>query len=189
MESGEHVSVQGSEIECGFHYYFLLGIYDISMHASIYLMSNTVNDKQYIGSTTEPIKRRLQKHQSAARKGESSKLYVAMKEIGHEKFYVELLEVGEYESLDDLSNAEHFWINRYETITYGYNARAGVGHKRNYRQNYYQKLKEKNIHNPQCNTCGEATWATTMSGQRSYCAECAFELLSETRTAPQNPPQ
>ena len=62
----------------------------------IYVIKNTENDKVYIGQTTSTPQERFSQHMkdSTLRQKGNIEFYIAVKEIGKEKFYVETLESG-----------------------------------------------------------------------------------------------
>jgi group I intron endonuclease len=84
----------------------------------VYKISNSVNDMIYIGSTID-LKKRWQVHQYSAKKLFNSTLYDAMREIGTDKFQIEILEECEENILIE---RELFWINHYNSFfPNGYN--------------------------------------------------------------------
>lgn len=62
-------------------------------NAYIYELSNTVNDKVYVGCSTNKITVCLSMHVTAAREGSNlNSLYISMREIGSMKFSIRKLE-------------------------------------------------------------------------------------------------
>ena len=106
------------------------------MKGSIYIIRNTINDKVYIGQTTQTIGIRFTNHKMASRTGEDTKFYRAMRKHGEENFYPELLEQVEVE---DLNDREKYWIKYYDSYYNGYN--STLGGDQPYRINY-DKVKE-----------------------------------------------
>lgn len=96
------------------------------MKKDIYVIRNTVNDKCYVGQSTNYLYR-FRKHKEEARRNNykyKSVLYNAMNAIGIDKFYVELLE----SQVDNYNEREIYWINKLNTIRpNGYNLAAGGG--------------------------------------------------------------
>jgi len=87
----------------------------------IYLISNDVNERQYVGYT-EDIERRWREHKNAAKNGDVV-LYRAMRKYGIEHFHISILEECE---IDKLPLREQFWI--WELVTeapHGYNMTLG----------------------------------------------------------------
>lgn len=83
----------------------------------IYAIKNKINDKVYIGRSTD-IRRRWVTHLNDARKGETSKIHIAMRELGIENFYLEVLEEC---SLQELNDKEQYYIDLYDSWHNGYN--------------------------------------------------------------------
>ena len=103
----------------------------------IYIISNDINDKKYIGQTkshlispttnkSRPygIQSRLRDHITKAysKKPTCPKLSNAIRKYGAEHFYIEELENCDLESLDC---KESYYINKYDSIKNGYNICLG----------------------------------------------------------------
>lgn len=91
----------------------------------IYIIKNNRNKKVYIGQTTESLKERYCHHLSACEMEEKRnlKLYTAMKEIGKDNFYCEILEQNIPENL--LNDREEYYIEKYNSFYDGYNGTKG----------------------------------------------------------------
>ncbi len=92
------------------------------MICSIYKISNTINDKIYIGQTWQSLSTRFGQHKSPNSK-DCSKLHRAFNKYGRENFSIELIV-----SIEDQLTAdayEKFWINVYNSVTFGYNIKEG----------------------------------------------------------------
>ena len=86
----------------------------------IYIITNKLNGKQYVGQTIQDLKKRLARHRNDDRPGISQ----AIKKYGWENFSVEVIE--EYENRDKLNEREIFWIAKLNTKTpNGYNLTTG----------------------------------------------------------------
>lgn len=86
--------------------------------AYIYKICNTVNDKVYVGFTAKSIEKRFRWHLRDARAGKKKKLYDAMRNIGYENFYPEILEEC---SPEEISRLEEYYILEYNSYDVGYN--------------------------------------------------------------------
>ena len=86
----------------------------------VYKITNTVNDKIYIGQTTETLKHRFSRHTGyQLDETYNSKIHRVMKKYGTDKFSIHLIE--EVEDQEKLTEREYFWINKLDTINNGYN--------------------------------------------------------------------
>lgn len=110
--------------------------------AYIYLITNTINNKVYVGKTELSIEKRFQEHihDSKKERCKNRPLYRAMNKYGTDNFTVKLLEIT-----DKPEEREVYWIAYYNSYHYGYNAtRGGDGKKYiDYELvcNTYQKLR------------------------------------------------
>jgi len=57
----------------------------------IYKITNSVNDKVYVGSTRNTLRKRMDGHRTDARKNKPKRLSQFMREIGIENFNIELI--------------------------------------------------------------------------------------------------
>lgn len=90
----------------------------------IYKISNDINNKLYIGKTLSSVEQRFKEHLRDARKrtNEHRPLYVAIRKYGEKHFSIELVE-----ECDDiqLSEREIYWIKKFDSFKFGYNATQG----------------------------------------------------------------
>lgn len=97
------------------------------MYGIVYLITNTVTNKVYIGQTTLPLRKRWRAMVRAAEIGNkfNQDLIAAIIEYGSESFTAEEL-VDEY-TRDELSYYERFYIQIYNSYDsrYGYNRSKG----------------------------------------------------------------
>lgn len=108
----------------------------------IYVITNDVNGKQYVGKTNFSIERRFKEHIADSKKERCEKrpLYSAMNKYGVEHFYIEQLEEC---SPEDSANREEYWITKLNTYGHkGYNATKGGDGKLFYD---YQKIADMYI--------------------------------------------
>lgn len=92
------------------------------MKGSIYIIKNKINNKVYIGQTTQTINIRFTNHKMASRTGEDTKFYRAIRKYGENNFYIELLEEVEIKNLNE---REKYWIKYYDSYYNGYNSTLG----------------------------------------------------------------
>jgi len=116
------------------------------MSSCIYLLTNTIDKKQYIGFTTKSLEFRFEQHKSAARNGVKSYLYNAIRFHGIDNFTSEII----YMSEDDnycLKKAEVILIADYNTKKpNGYNMTNGgegtLGRTYNHSESTKQKISK-----------------------------------------------
>jgi AraC-like DNA-binding protein len=104
------------------------------MNAIIYKITNTKNNKIYIGQTKQPLNRRFKDHIRHAFNSDrpndlNCKLYIAMREEGINHFIIEELETLTDTTLHAIDKKEIEWIARLDTTNpdKGYNVDNG-GH-------------------------------------------------------------
>lgn len=92
---------------------------------SLYLITNTTNERYYVGKTTGYLCRRWSSHKYAARKNRSGYLYNAMRKCGIENFIIQ--EISSQKDNEKLSNLEKVWIILLQANdrNYGYNLTTG----------------------------------------------------------------
>ena len=89
------------------------------MSAIIYLLTNTLNKKTYVGLTTTGLKKRWRVHCYRAKKGSSAYLHNAIRKYGPDVFIKEVLEETTKEIMHD---REKYWISELKP---DYNMTAG----------------------------------------------------------------
>lgn len=104
------------------------------MNGFIYKISNSVNDKVYIGKTLSSIEKRFQEHKKDSSRDTKNirPLYRAMNKYGCDCFFIELVEEV---PIEYLSEREQFWIEYYNSYHNGYNATLGGDGKQLYDYN------------------------------------------------------
>lgn len=91
----------------------------------IYLVTNLVNGKMYVGQTIQSVERRWRKHLSNAKGGQQDRLYQAIRKYGPAAFVAERL--TQCDSINQMNNLEKLWITLLGTYNYesGYNMTPG----------------------------------------------------------------
>jgi len=90
----------------------------------IYLITNKVNGKQYVGLTIGPLDARLKQHIAAAKKGRKAPLPNAIRKYGAEAFTIKLIR-NDARSFDELQQQEIDAISDKNTLIEGYNSAIG----------------------------------------------------------------
>jgi group I intron endonuclease len=88
----------------------------------IYLITNTANDKKYVGQTRQQLNKRWLGHITESRTYSDRPLYRAMNKYGLDNFKIRILEEC---SVDKLNEREVYWIDFLESYHNGYNATTG----------------------------------------------------------------
>ena len=93
----------------------------------IYKLTNTVNNKIYIGGTTETLDTRYHRHVVKALKGSEYPLHKAIREYGESAFEKTIIE--DCGSLERMNERENYWIATLSSTNpeIGYNAKSGGG--------------------------------------------------------------
>ena len=90
----------------------------------LYLVTNRVNKKVYVGITVGDLNARLKQHFAAARRGRKSAFMNAVNKYGEPAFQIELLS-NAAETYDELQDLEVQEIVRRDSIRGGYNTAQG----------------------------------------------------------------
>lgn len=90
----------------------------------LYLITNTVNKKEYVGMTSTSLERRFSEHRYSAAKNPKTPLHLAMVKHGVENFSIKL--IGKVTTRDNLGVIERAEIARRKTrAPGGYNVTEG----------------------------------------------------------------
>ena len=111
--------------------------------AKIYCIRNTITDDIYVGSSCEKLlSKRMVHHrrQLNCKNNENRMLYIKMKELGVDSFYIELHHVFPCETHDELLAEEGKWIREIGTL----NHRVEKRDKKVYYQDKKEEILEKN---------------------------------------------
>ena len=121
-------------------------------NSKIYQILNHVDDAVYIGSTTQPLCKRMAYHRRDMTKIRhfNRPVYEKMRELGVENFYIELIEEYPCESKEQLTKREGHYIRQFGTLN---KVIAGRTHKeyvadnyediRQYKHEHYEQHKER----------------------------------------------
>ena len=91
--------------------------------AYVYLISNDINNKMYIGATITSIAERYSKHiYDTFNSADNSAIHHAIRKYGKEHFFVKQLEEC---SIDNVFEREQYWIKFYNSYENGYNETIG----------------------------------------------------------------
>lgn len=94
------------------------------MVSYIYLITNQINKKQYVGQTSYSLEQRWKQHIKDSKREicEIRPLYRAMRKYGEENFTIEQIEECDTQIV---AEREQYWIQYYDTYDNGYNATLG----------------------------------------------------------------
>ena len=120
-------------------------------NAKIYIIRNIVDDDTYVGSTVSRLSKRMSKHREDMRQEtRKSKLYEKMRELGNDKFDIELLEECPVENIEQLRKKEGEYIREKGTLKTSIAGRSkkewveeNREERRYYLANYYKSNPEK----------------------------------------------
>lgn len=96
----------------------------------IYLITNDVNSKVYVGQTIQTLNKRFNGHCCYSKSDRSINMYIkrAIHKYGRDKFHIQLIEEC---PANILNEREKYWINFYNSYNTGYNLTLG-GQDSNY---------------------------------------------------------
>ena len=125
--------------------------------AKIYQIVNDISDDIYIGSTCQPLSKRMAEHRASMRSNRDNhiKLYQKMSEIGVEHFRIELIKECPCENIEQLRAIEGQHIREMATLNSQVAGRTSGDYskefkerykptKQHYRENNRDLLNEKN---------------------------------------------
>lgn len=96
----------------------------------IYLISNDINSKLYVGQTVQSLNKRFNGYCCYSKSDRSANMYIkrAIHKYGKDKFHITLIEECPINILND---REKYWISFYDSYNNGYNLTKG-GQDSNY---------------------------------------------------------
>ena len=126
----------------------------------IYKIFNTVDDDIYVGSTVEPLAKRMTKHKySAKKKCYNSSLLTKMSEYGFGNFFIELIEEYPCNTQIELLAREGHWIREMGTLNKVINGRT----PHDWYVNNLDKIRDQRQNNPNYTA--------------KFVCECGLEIL------------
>jgi group I intron endonuclease len=78
----------------------------------IYIITNTINGKQYVGMTSKTLDCRFSGHKADARRNKPWRLHKALRKYGEDNFKIDLLEETNASNLDELGRIETYYIEK-----------------------------------------------------------------------------
>lgn len=90
----------------------------------IYIITNDINNKVYIGQTIQTLTKRFNGHCCYSKSDKSINMYIkrAIHKYGRDKFHIALIEEVDIELLNE---REKYWIAHYDSYNTGYNLTLG----------------------------------------------------------------
>ena len=85
-------------------------------NGKIYKILNSETSDIYVGSTCQRLAKRMMNHRTRVKEGKDTLLYLEMREIGIEHFYIELVENFPCENLEQLNKREGEWMREIATL-------------------------------------------------------------------------
>ena len=94
-----------------------------TMNGIVYVITNTVNARIYVGSTTRKLQQRWTEHQYDAKTASMKPLHVAMRELGVDNFKIKAVRKVSCNTMRELHEAETLVMKKYRSLQpSGYNA-------------------------------------------------------------------
>ena len=117
---------------------------------TVYLCTNTITGKHYVGITSQPIENRKRVHKHCAlTKNSPNHFYRSIRKHGWDNFVWMTLETGIIE-YSVLLEKEIDYISKYNSFENGYNMTTGGDGTIGYKHTEETKRKISNLSNPNC---------------------------------------
>ena len=113
-------------------------------NGKIYQILNNVNDDVYVGSTTQPLCKRLYKHKADTKRRDNL-IHKLIREIGEDSIYIELIEIYPCNSREELRAREGYYIRERGTLNNliaGRTRQEWIEDNKEYDKQYHDKNKE-----------------------------------------------
>jgi len=92
------------------------------MEYKIYIITNTLNGKHYVGLTSRTITERVGEHFKNAHSGKSKLICKAIRKFGYRVFDYAMIDGSDYRK--EAVELEKWWISKLNTFEEGYNDRS-----------------------------------------------------------------
>ena len=109
-------------------------------NAKIYKITNDYNDDVYIGSTCDTLTKRFSVHKNFSVSKKHRPLYVLMKDIGIERFRIDLIEEYPCKDKMELNMREGYYIRDMGTLNIQIAGRTKAEYQKTPKVKEYQKL-------------------------------------------------
>ena len=114
-------------------------------NGKIYKILNNIDDEVYVGSTTQPLSKRIYQHRLASKHCPQYKLYTHMNNLGVDGFYIEFIESYSCKSKEELCAKEGEWIRKIATLNKVISGRSKQDSDKQWRENNKEYTKELHI--------------------------------------------
>ena len=113
-------------------------------NGKIYSVRNQIDYDIYIGSTCQPLSKRMAWHRACHRNAEKRhyKLYAKMNELGVDKFYIELVEEYPCENSEQLAKKEGEYMRSMGTLNMHTPGRSNKEYHTEYKEQLSKQQKE-----------------------------------------------
>jgi hypothetical protein len=113
------------------------------LNGRIYCIRNNVDDDVYVGSTCQSISKRMAKHRGSMNEPKrDTKIYVKMRELGADNFYIELIEECPCENKEQLRKREGHFIREMGTLNKNIAGRTVQEQNKAYYENNKEQIYE-----------------------------------------------
>jgi group I intron endonuclease len=110
-------------------------------NGKIYVIRNHVNEKVYVGSTTQSLSKRWGGHKANSKKRPNYLIYKAFEDLGIDNFYIQLIENYPCENKEQLRSREGFHMRKLNSYENGYNSIIAGRTEREYYENNKEKIQ------------------------------------------------